>query len=78
GSHFGDIESVKATSELFAPVGGTLVRVNDALKDQPDLVNSDPYGQGWMLVLKLAPGAELSGLMDAAAYTAYNQNRDDH
>ena len=76
GGHFGDIESVKATSELFSPVSGTVVRVNDALKDQPDLVNSDPYGQGWMLVLKLAPGADLSGLMDAAAYTAYNQNRD--
>ncbi len=75
-SHFGDIESVKATSELFSPVAGTVVRVNDALKDQPDLVNSDPYGEGWMLVLKLAPGADLSSLMDAAAYAAYNEHRD--
>jgi glycine cleavage system H protein len=75
-SHFGDIESVKATSELFAPVSGTLLRVNGALRDQPDLVNSDPYGQGWMLVLKVALGTDLSDLMDAAAYAAYNENRD--
>lgn len=75
-SHFGDVESVKATSELFSPVAGTLLRVNAALKDQPDLVNTDPYGEGWMLVLRLAPGADLSSLMDAAAYIAYNEHRD--
>src|SRR5690349_1707319 len=47
GDHFGDIESVKATSELFAPVSGQLARVNTALKDRAELVNSDPYGDGW-------------------------------
>ncbi len=73
---FGDIESVKATSPLFSPVAGTIVRVNAALKDHPDLVNTDPYGEGWMLVVKLPTGADLGSLMDAAAYIAYNQNRD--
>ncbi len=69
--HFGDIESVKATSELFAPVGGQLVRVNDALKDHAELVNSDPYGEGWMLALKLSDPSQLGKLMDAAAYTKF-------
>src|SRR5579884_4256550 len=57
GDHFGDIESVKATSELFTPVSGQIVRVNDKLKDQAELVNTDPYGEGWMLVLKLSDPA---------------------
>lgn len=71
GDHFGDIESVKATSELFTPVSGQIVRVNDKLKDQAELVNTDPYGEGWMLVLKLSDPAELDKLMDAAAYTKF-------
>jgi glycine cleavage system H protein len=71
GTHFGDIESVKATSELFAPVSGQLVRVNEALKDHAELVNSDPYGEGWMLALKLTEPSELDTLMDAAAYTKF-------
>lgn len=71
GEHFGDIESVKATSELYAPVGGTILRVNEALRDQAELVNSDPYGEGWMLVLKLSSTADLDKLMDAAAYTRF-------
>jgi glycine cleavage system H protein len=71
GDHFGDIESVKATSELFAPVGGTLARVNDALKDRAELVNSDPYGEGWMLALTLTDPAQVDKLMDAAAYTKF-------
>ena len=71
GEHFGDIESVKATSELFAPVGGQVIRVNEALRDQPELVNSDPYGKGWMLVVRLSNPADLDKLMDAAAYTRF-------
>jgi glycine cleavage system H protein len=71
GDHFGDIESVKATSELFTPISGMVVRVNDKLKDQAELVNTDPYGEGWMLVLKLSDPAELDKLMDAAAYTKF-------
>lgn len=71
GEHFGDIESVKATSELFTPIGGQLLRVNEALRDQTELVNSDPYGQGWMLAIKLSDPSELDKLMDAAAYTKF-------
>jgi glycine cleavage system H protein len=73
GERFGDIESVKATSELFAPVSGTVVRVNTALQEQAELVNSDPYGKGWMLVIKMSNPAELDRLMDAAAYTTFLQ-----
>lgn len=71
GEHFGDIESVKATSELFTPVSGQLVRVNEALRDQTELVNSDPYNQGWMLVIKMTDPSELDKLMDAATYTKF-------
>lgn len=71
GDRFGDIESVKATSELFTPVSGTVTRVNEALKDQAELVNSDPYGQGWMLAIRLSDPSELDKLMDAAAYTKF-------
>jgi glycine cleavage system H protein len=71
GEHFGDIESVKATSELFSPVSGQIVRTNNALRDKPEAVNSDPYGDGWMLAIKLTDPAELNKLMDAAAYTRF-------
>lgn len=71
GEHFGDIESVKATSELFAPVGGTILRVNESLRDAAEQVNSDPYGNGWMLVIKMSNPADLDKLMDAAAYTHF-------
>lgn len=71
--HFGDIESVKATSELFTPVGGQIVRVNSALKDHPEIVNSDPYGEGWMLVVKLSNTSDLDKLMDADAYIAFTK-----
>jgi len=71
GKHFGDIESVKAVSELFAPLGGEIVAVNEALKDKPELVNEAPYGDGWMIVLRPASGAEVASLMDAAAYDAF-------
>jgi glycine cleavage system H protein len=71
GSHFGDVESVKATSELFAPVSGALVSVNEALRDQPELVNRSPYGDGWMLTLRVSDPSELDKLMDADAYAAF-------
>jgi glycine cleavage system H protein len=68
GAKFGAIESVKAASDLYAPVGGTVTEVNTALTDHPELVNSDPYGDGWMLKLD---GAAERGveLLDEAAYT---------
>ena len=65
---FGVIESVKAVSDLYAPVSGEVVEVNDALRDRPELVNSDPYGEGWIARVQLGDTAELDGLMDAAAY----------
>jgi glycine cleavage system H protein len=71
GDHFGDIESVKATSELFSPVGGTIVRVNKALKDHAEQANSDPYGAGWMIVVKMSNPADLDKLMSAKEYTQF-------
>lgn len=70
GKHdvFGTIEAVKAVSELFAPVGGEVLEVNSRLDSEPALVNSDPYGNGWMIKIRLSNESEKSGLMDAAAY----------
>jgi glycine cleavage system H protein len=67
---FGVVESVKAVSDLFAPVSGEVVAGNDALGAAPELVNSDPYGDGWMLRIHLANPSEVDGLLDAAAYDA--------
>jgi glycine cleavage system H protein len=68
---FGVVESVKAVSDLFAPVGGEVVETNDeALRGSPELVNTDPYGDGWMLRVRLSDSAQVSGLLDAAAYEA--------
>jgi glycine cleavage system H protein len=74
GQSFGTVESVKAVSELFSPVTGDIVEVNKSLVSAPEVVNSDPYGKGWMLVVKLKTPAELSGLMDASAYAVFVQN----
>lgn len=68
---FGDIESVKTVSELFAPVGGEVVGVNEALRDQPELVNESCYERGWMLRIRTTSKAEVEALMDAAAYASY-------
>ncbi len=68
---FGDIESVKTVSELFAPLGGEIVEVNEDLEDQPELVNDSPYDKGWMVVIKMSDPAELGDLLDAAAYEAH-------
>lgn len=65
---FGTIEAVKAVSELFAPIGGEVLEVNSRLDGEPALVNSDPYGDGWMIKLRLANESEKQGLLDAAAY----------
>ena len=65
---FGTIEAVKAVSELFMPVAGEVVEVNPRLDGEPALVNSDPYGDGWMIKVRVAEGADRSALMDAAAY----------
>ena len=67
---FGTVEAVKTVSDLFMPVSGTVVEVNAGLEADPAVVNNDPYGNGWMIKVKLSEGADLSSLMDAAAYEA--------
>jgi glycine cleavage system H protein len=68
---FGTVESVKAVSELFAPVSGTVAEINSELISAPERINSDPYGVGWMLVMTLTDPKQVDELMDAAAYEAY-------
>ena len=68
GESFGTIEAVKAVSEVYSPVSGEVVEINDKLEGEPALVNQSPYGDGWMIKLKLTNPDELSDLMDAAAY----------
>lgn len=68
---FGTIEAVKAVSELFSPVSGEVVEVNDKLDGQPDLVNSDPYGEGWLVKLRLDDSSEVDALMSAEDYMAH-------
>ncbi|MFW5925488.1 MAG: glycine cleavage system protein GcvH [Myxococcota bacterium] len=68
---FGDIESVKAVSELFAPISGEVVEVNGELESSPELVNEAPYDQGWMVLVRPSDPSELDRLMDAAAYEDY-------
>ena len=64
----GEVESTKATSNVYSPVGGTIVKVNDALQDHPEFLNSDPYGDGWIAVIELADPAQVESLMTAAQY----------
>ncbi len=73
GGKFGVVESVKAVSDLFSPVGGKVLRVNPELAGAPELVNRDPYGQGWMIAVEMASPKEVDGLLDAAAYRALVQ-----
>ena len=70
GEEFGTVESVKAASEMYSPASGEVIAVNGALEDSPDLVNSDPFGAGWMLRIKLMSPQELEGLLDVEAYKA--------
>lgn len=71
GEPIGVVESVKAVSEIFAPLSGTVVEVNKVLEDRPEIVNKDPYGEGWIVVLETADASEPNGLMDAAGYRAH-------
>lgn len=68
GSPFGSIEAVKTVADLFAPVSGIVTEVNRELEDNPEKVNQDPYGDGWLIKVKLSDPSELDSLMDAAAY----------
>jgi len=68
---FGTVEAVKAVSDLYCPVSGEVIEVNTALEDDPALVNTDPYGEGWMIKLKIADESELDSLLGAAEYAAH-------
>ena len=68
---FGSIEAVKTVSDLCMPVTGEILEINTALEDAPELVNNDPYGEGWMIKIAVKDAAELDGLMDAEAYAAF-------
>jgi len=70
GTACGELESTKSVSDLYAPVSGTVTAVNSELDASPELVNSDPYGDGWIFEVELADGQSVDGLLDAAAYTA--------
>ena len=73
---FGEIESVKAVSELFSPVSGEVSEVNTALADQPELVNDSPYGEGWMLRIRLSEPAEIDQLLTAQEYDEFTAQED--
>ena len=73
GDELGSIESVKAVSELFAPITGEVTEVNELLRDKPELVNTDPYGDGWMIKVRIADQDEYDDLMDASEYEEYVQ-----
>lgn len=68
GEVFGSVEAVKTVSDLFMPVNGEVVEVNEAIDSAPELVNSDPYGEGWMIKIKLSDPSEVDALMDSKAY----------
>jgi glycine cleavage system H protein len=70
GNTFGTIEAVKTVSDLFMPVTGKVTDVNDRINDSPDLINKDPYGEGWLIKMDVDDPAQISQLMDAAAYAA--------
>jgi glycine cleavage system H protein len=68
---FGSIESVKAQSDLYSPVSGTVAKVNDPLEDSPEYVNDDPYDEGWLVEIEMSDVGEMEGLMDAEQYAKY-------
>lgn len=70
GDVFGTIEAVKTTSDLFLPVSGTILEVNERLENEPELVNNEPYGEGWIVKIKITDAQELEKLMNADAYKA--------
>jgi len=67
----GEVESTKTTSSIYSPVGGKIVKINTDLKDHPEVVNSDPYGKGWIAVIELSDPKQVDGLMTAAQYEAF-------
>jgi glycine cleavage system H protein len=74
GATLGEVESTKSVSEIYSPVAGTVVAVNDALQASPELVNSDPYGAGWLCEISAANSTDVEALLDAEAYRALTNN----
>lgn len=72
GDAIGVVESVKAASDLYLPAAGEIVEINEALQDAPEVINSDPYGEGWIVKFKVTAPADLESLMDAAAYATFS------
>jgi glycine cleavage system H protein len=70
GASFGEVESTKSVSDVYAPLSGTVVAINDSLGDSPETLNSDPYGAGWLCDIEFTDEAQVAGLLDAAAYQA--------
>ena len=70
GDSFGEVESTKSVSELYAPVGGEIVNINDDLAEAPERLNEDPYGEGWICTIRMSDPTQLDGLLDAEAYRA--------
>lgn len=70
---FGTVEAVKAVSEVFMPVSGEIIEVNTVLTEKPEVINQDPYGEGWMIRVRLTKPEDVKALMDAAAYAAFIQ-----
>ena len=70
---FGSVESVKAVSEVFTPIAGAVVQINETLADEPEIVNTDPYGKGWMIRLKMANSGEVDSLLTAAEYEDFTK-----
>lgn len=78
GAAFGSLESTKAVSDLNSPVSGKVVKVNDSLADSPDLVNSSPYGEGWMIEVEVADSKDFEAMMNADAYAEYVKTLETH
>ena len=73
---FGSVESVKAVSEIYTPVGGEVVEVNEALQDEPERANTDPYGDGWMIRIRMSSPSEIDKLMTAAEYEDFTKAKE--
>lgn len=77
GEEVAEVESTKATSSVMSPISGTVVEVNEDIEDSPDTINEDPYGDGWIVRIKLSDPSELKGLMDVDAYQAFVEEESD-
>ena len=75
GDSIGSVESVKAASDMYTPIGGVVIEINEALEDEPELINADPYGAGWLIKLRIDGDPDTSDLMDGASYLKYCDDR---